>query len=354
MIDSNNSIQTPFRISEDSSKRITVLRFVLMSLVLFGHNNYTPYNPPAGNIPFEPNIFSIWVQRFISDGLARGTVQAFFIFSSYLLFLKEYDLKTLFFKKVKALFIPFMLWPILNMIVFSIAGHSDISSWGVRDWIQGFTGYLGNGDGNLYLFQFWYLRDLIILTCLSPIFRIINKKNPYFILIFAIAARFSGLLSFYFFTSETLVYWSIGMIIAIKKQDLFSIPDKFHPLTLLALFIAFIIYAHTGHLEALNFLPLIGIMTYFNFSKYMIKNEKLYNVLQFLASYSFFMYCIHIRFIRTILRTLWIKFFPMTNGFWCLFEYFGVTILMISISTLIGIALKKICKPVFNILAGGR
>ena len=54
------------------------------------------------------------------------------------------------------------------------------------------------------------------------------------------------------------------------------------------------------------------------------------------------------------LKKGWIQFLPMKNGFFCLFEYFGVTILTIAIGTAIGIVLKKICLPLFAILNGGR
>ena len=54
------------------------------------------------------------------------------------------------------------------------------------------------------------------------------------------------------------------------------------------------------------------------------------------------------------LKKLWIHFFPMKNGFFCLFEYFGVTILIVVIGTGIGIVLKKICPKLFILLNGGR
>jgi hypothetical protein len=54
------------------------------------------------------------------------------------------------------------------------------------------------------------------------------------------------------------------------------------------------------------------------------------------------------------IQNIWLKIFPMKNTFFCLFEYFGVTIIIVLIGTGLGILLKKICSPVFSLLNGGR
>ena len=88
------------------------------------------------------------------------------------------------------------------------------------------------------------------------------------------------------------------------------------------------------------------------FSEILIKNEKVYSVLAYLAKYSFFLYAVHIKILRSIIRTVWVRLLPMTNGFMCLFEYFGVTILMASCGIALGIALNKLCPKLFDILNG--
>lgn len=54
------------------------------------------------------------------------------------------------------------------------------------------------------------------------------------------------------------------------------------------------------------------------------------------------------------LQDLWLRFFPLKNGFFCLFHYFFFTALVVVLGTGMGIALKKICPPVFKLLTGGR
>lgn len=44
----------------------------------------------------------------------------------------------------------------------------------------------------------------------------------------------------------------------------------------------------------------------------------------------------------------------MTNTFFCMAEYFGVSVLVVALGTGFGILLKKICPPLFAVLNGGR
>ena len=88
------------------------------------------------------------------------------------------------------------------------------------------------------------------------------------------------------------------------------------------------------------------------FSEILIMNDKVYSVLAYLAKFSFFLYAVHIKILRSIIRTVWVKVFPMTNGFMCLAEYFGVTILMAACGIGLGIALKKFCPKLFDLLNG--
>lgn len=82
-------------IPAETSMRITALRFLLIVLVVFIHNNlraedilksalehgYTPF-------AYENGLFGRWVQIFISDGIAKCAVPLFFMFASYLQFMK--------------------------------------------------------------------------------------------------------------------------------------------------------------------------------------------------------------------------------------------------------------------------
>ena len=89
-------------------------------------------------------------------------------------------------------------------------------------------------------------------------------------------------------------------------------------------------------------------------SKLIVENERIFNITQYLAGFSFFLYAIHTPLLDELIKRIWLPFLPMKNTFFSLLEYFGVTFLVICIGTGIGIALKKIFPKLFGLLTGGR
>ena len=77
-------------IDNDTSRRITALRFLLIVLVVFIHNCYTLQSiqnitDSGGTAPiFVENAFGTWIKLFITSGIARSAVPIFFMFSAYL------------------------------------------------------------------------------------------------------------------------------------------------------------------------------------------------------------------------------------------------------------------------------
>ena len=120
IIASKNSI-----IPEEISKRITSLRFLLIALVVFIHNNFTlksiaeSIENGGPDILFIQNAFGRWVQLFISEGIARCAVPLFFLFAAYLQGIKNDNYKTLLKKKSKSLFIPFIIWTAIYGFYFA-------------------------------------------------------------------------------------------------------------------------------------------------------------------------------------------------------------------------------------------
>ncbi len=126
-VDTNNN---PDKISSSSSKkavsgensmRITSLRFLLIALVVFIHNDFRASElaeiaAEGLGVPiFNQSAAGLWIQRFISEGIASCAVPLFFLFSSYLFFIKNDSYKTVLKKKLKGLAVPYFLWIILNI-----------------------------------------------------------------------------------------------------------------------------------------------------------------------------------------------------------------------------------------------
>lgn len=112
-------------IPAETSMRITALRFLLIVLVVFIHNNLRAENILKGALeygytPFayENGLFGRWVQIFISGEIANCAVPLFFMFASYLQFMKGDSYGVLLKKKAKSLLVPYFLWPLLNIGIY--------------------------------------------------------------------------------------------------------------------------------------------------------------------------------------------------------------------------------------------
>lgn len=177
-------------ISEETSKRITSLRFLLTIFVVIIHNNYTQetiFGPvgDSGVVQLSfPHLFTEWIY-FITYGFGACTFPLFFLFAAYLQSMKQDRYSVLLKKRTKSLIIPYFIWIgiylvyqifgklIISKIMPSVLAHPDnvVSSWGFVDWVHYILGYGKTNNNPLAAGQFWFLRDLIILvfyfTCLK-------------------------------------------------------------------------------------------------------------------------------------------------------------------------------------------
>lgn len=102
------------------------------------------------------------------------------------------------------------------------------------------------------------------------------------------------------------------------------------------------------------FMIIFACVIMLRLSAFIAANDRMRSAASYLAGFSFFLFAIHSPILNELLKRTWLRFFPMRNGFFCLFEYFGVSALTVIIGTAAGIALKKICPPLFRLLTGGR
>lgn len=223
-------------------------------------------------------------------------------------------------------------------------------------WFHKIIGY-GTGDGiPEFAGQFWFVRDLFILVIVSPIIQFLLKKFKlgFFILV---CITYILKINIYFVSTEALFFYVSGLYWGYYNFNLFKIIDKIKFSEVIIVWIFSFLWEFIGFDEGNaigSFTELSSCVLLLKLSANIIKNEKIYNIANYLSGFSFFLYAIHMPLLSEYLKKLWIHFFPMKNGFFCLFEYFGVTILIVVIGTGIGIVLKKICPKLFILLNGGR
>ena len=368
------------KIDENTSKRITALRFLLIVLVVFIHNNFKEASLADDfangiTVPlFNQGVFGKWLQLFISDGLARSAVPLFFLFASYLQAKKDDSYLDLLKKKAKSIFVPFVLWTTFYIVGFnglkicliqfapSFVQHPDDTflKWSARDWLYNVLGFFKFPDDSpnvpRIVFQFWFLRDLLILFILSPILKFFVKKYPAFLL-FSVSFIYIIPLHVYFVDAQALFYYSLGLYWGLYDIPLFEKIDKIGwaesiATFLLSFFIAYRFFP--SNLTVYWLMIFASCVLLLKLSAVITAHEKLFALASYLSDFSFFLFAFHTPFLQRVILKAWISFFPMKNQFFCIFEYFGVNILTVLIGTGIGISLKKISPRFFGFITGGR
>ena len=138
---------------------------------------------------------------------------------------------------------PFVLWTTFYIVGFnglkiflihfapSFVQHPDDTflKWSARDWLYNVLGFFKFPDDSpnvpRIVFQFWFLRDLLILFILSPILKFFVKKYPAFLL-FSVSFIYIIPLHVYFVDAQALFYYSLGLYWGLYDIPLFEKIDK--------------------------------------------------------------------------------------------------------------------------------
>jgi hypothetical protein len=357
-----------FTIDTELSKRINSLRFILIFFVVFIHN--TAINKGV-NFSDGSEIYNapIYVKKIIElvSSFTCVAVPLFFVISSCLLYSKDVSFIINIKKKSKTINLPYLLWIVLTIAFFYVAQSFSftkkyiatiiIRNFTIIDWIQAFIGKI-NASENPTLHspivgQFWFLRDLIILNIFYlPLKKTIDKfPVSTFVLLFILWIANPQI---YIINAGALFYFAIGYYI-IKYDLSYKTIDKIRFFDLILVYLVTIV----SRLLFREYVPIIGsiniiiaLIFFIKLSAYFIKNNALYNILNWLKEYAFWIYALHM-LLEIILIKLSVLIIPMKDG-WLLLQYFGVIITTTILLLVIGVSVRKVMPKFYSVLTGGR
>ncbi|UVO50923.1 acyltransferase [Sphingomonas sp. SUN019] len=175
---------------------MAALRFPLVALVVYIHAR-------SGTITFGDGVVSVesavldTVKTALSEGVARTAVPLFFLLSGYLLFHAQEGWSWSGFaaklrRRVDTLLVPYLFWNIALYamiaaaqstslrIFFSSSGVLRDMTWGQQAaWVLGLQRYP-------IAYQFWFIRDLMILVLLAPAFFLLARRVPVAVVVTAV------------------------------------------------------------------------------------------------------------------------------------------------------------------------
>ena len=348
-------------ITPEVSGKIKLLRLPLIIGIVTIHS----YINPVG---YADKFF----QTFISSTWGGSCVPFLFTLSGFLFF-RNFNLSlNSYQEKLKSRFwtllVPYLFWNlalvvmviiVLNIPTTSsfIQGHYKeyIGNYSFANFIDCLTGYI---SGYPIAFHFWYVRDLIAMVILSPVFLLVARKIPYLgLALFAAPWLLNLQLGFIKIQWLGPLFFYLGCLIAVQKLDLTWLNRRRSLIIGIYLAMAVVLaIMQTSKIETFQHLfecctRVVGTMAIWCGSDLIA--GKLKKVCLNLSGFAFFVYASHeptVTFLKEIIDRL----SKNPNSITVMVQY----LLVVTIATLLTLAagsfLQRYTPKFFQVITGAR
>lgn len=181
------------KIQQSFSNKVTWVSFMMCIFVIYIHANNLKN---VGLLEAETS-FDWILTRFMSNCIGDIAVPFFFILSGFRFF--RFDIheknsicivKSKMIRRIRTVLIPYLIWNTLGMLYYVVVTRIPfvLKIMNVPEVVEISGSNIIRGILlHEYYFPFWYLHDLIVLVCLSPIFLKILKIRHLAICVLTIA-----------------------------------------------------------------------------------------------------------------------------------------------------------------------
>lgn len=341
------------------SLAITWLRFPLIFLIILLHC-YSVQRIEGDHTTYFRALYPFY------NWLGETGVPGFFFISGYLFFLSKKSYSQKIITRVHTLIIPYLLWNSLLLILYLIAyvvgfpqdiNGRNIAEYELIDYIRLFwdRGSFDNGNFVPLLCPLWYIRNLLIMSILSPLFYyIIKYLREVFLLFIAIwwMTTYNNA-----FIPQTILFFCLGAYFSILDKNPLEtvIKNKSLFLTLFALFAAGDIITHVAintpvNLQVHRLALLFNIPALFLLADYCVQHKYSNDLL---PNSAFIVFCVHYPIV-VILRKFCISQFSNASDITHVMLYFVCVIISTLLSFGIYLLLDKYLPNVKRVLSGNR
>ena len=219
------------------SRRIAITRYFMVIGIVILHL------PPTQTLSELGTSFLDIIRAFFTYGAFRTTVPVLTVLSGFLLFrsgLHFQPLKLLS-KKTTSILVPMLIWNIPVVIILYFTQKSGVITHGFTtklypvefyNWLNALTGMFENPAN----YPLNFLRDLYVVSLLSPLYWLFLKKAPYIGLLCVILVAYFNLDGYLLRRYDLMISFYIGGLAATQNWDLKYL-DRYAK-WLLAIFIA--------------------------------------------------------------------------------------------------------------------
>lgn len=342
-----------------NSAAITWLRFPLIFLVILLHG-YSVVQLQGMHPVYFGAIYplALW--------LGETGVPGFFFISGYLFFLSQKSYLHKLQSRFHSLFIPYILWNTLLIVAYILAyitGHPQdingrsMADYNITDYLRLYwdRGTYDNGNFVPILCPYWYIRNLLLLSLLSPIvWCFVKYLRELFLL---------GVTLWWFltphnaFVSQSILFFSLGAWFSIHHTCplQYFIRHKAVFILLCAVSGLADIIFHTlcpvsVNLQIHRLALIANIPVLFILADYLASRKHEYPLL---ANAAFIVFSIHYPII-VVLRKACVQYLGHANDAIQILLYLSCIIVATVLSLLFYMALSKFMPRLKNILSGNR
>lgn len=318
-----------------------------------------------GNIP----IYTA-TSYFFSEIIARIAVPLFFFMSGFLFFYKmpAYTMNVFgakFKTRLKTILVPYLFWNLavialyyLSQLFFPylMSGETKlISSYSFLDWGRAFWNIQG---GMPICYQFWFMRDLMVVMLFSPlIYLVLKLLRGYAIIVLGVLWLCNYWFTLSGFSIAAFFFFSLGAYFSIYKKNFVTLTKPFLPITaILYPLISIVVLCFRDqnwcqeYLSQINIL--LGMVLTISLVSYFLKKGT-FRVNQFLSDSSFFIYAYHGMVLIFLIKILVKILKPQSDGM-ALAIYVISPLIVITGGLLIYSVIKKYFPRITRIITGGR
>lgn len=359
---------------------INWLRFPMIVMVAYIHyfESYKTGQETIGNEVYN-NLMIL-----MSHVISRAAVPTFFLVSGYYFFHNtefSFDVfKEKFKKRLRSLFVPYVLWISLFIILtvimkyggtiirersfddvwgyFSENGWLNMY-WNCNEWPfrMSWIGKPLNSSGPIFV-PLWFVRDLVVCCIMAPFIHWCIKHFGVFFLGLFLLRYFTGIIpSLPGFSIN--VYFVIGAYLAINGKNIIVEADKIkeYAYWLTAILLPFMVYYDGSYTDVGNILypfwVFVLMVSYINIAAAIVSRGWLRQPASMPKS-SFFIYCLHAMFVMGYCGRFMMKVIPSDNWFLALVRYMLVPLLCVAICYTIYMIMNRYTPKLLAVLTGNR
>jgi len=207
------------------------LRFPMIVLVTFAHS-YGRVEDSFALLASDWNTYG-FLKLLVSQTLVKVAMPVFFIMSGYLFFanVDKWDVATYkkkILRRVKTLLIPYLIWNLLMAIKLKTFSMSMLwSYWNPAGTQIDWFGHeqLMTAPANMPL---WFLRDLMVVSLLTPIIYILVRKFGYWLMAVLTVLYLSGVCAFIpGLSAYAVFFFTLGAFFSIRRMDMIEVFKRF-------------------------------------------------------------------------------------------------------------------------------